>query len=115
MNSDVKIMLKIYRTKKVDWMGFAVTKNCPLTRHHIFKRVYGGENNISNYALLIQKSHELLHKLEKIDHNAYLELNELFLELNRSMQPPDKEYYKNVGRVLTVSYTHLTLPTNREV
>ena len=100
MNSDVKIMLKIYRTKKVDWMGFAVTKNCPLTRHHIFKRVYGGEDNISNYALLIQKSHELLHKLEKIDHNAYLELNELFLELNRSMQPPDKEYYKKVGRVL---------------
>ena len=48
MNSDVKIMLKIYRTKKVDWMGCAVTKNCPLTRHRIYKRVYGGENNISN-------------------------------------------------------------------
>ena len=100
MNNDVKLMLKIYQTYDIDWMGFEVTKNCFLTRHHIFKKVYGGDNNISNYALSIQKSHELLHKLEKTDHSAYLELNELFLELNRSMQPPNEEYYKKVDKIL---------------
>lgn len=100
MNHDVKMMLDIYHTDKKDWMGYDITDNCEITRHHIWKKVYGGDNNISNYALLIHKSHELLHKLEKIDHNAYLELNELFLELNRSMQPPDEEYYKKVDKVL---------------
>lgn len=93
-------MLRIYKTYDVDWLGYKICKNCKITRHHIFKRVYGGEDNISNYALLIQKSHELLHKLEHTDHEAYLELNALFKELNESMQPPNKEYYQNVNKIL---------------
>lgn len=93
-------MLRIYKTYDVDWLGYKICKNCKITRHHIFKRVYGGEDNISNYALLIQKSHELLHKLEHTDHEAYLKLNSLFKELNESMQPPTEEYYQNVNKIL---------------
>lgn len=100
MNKDVKIMLKIYKTKERDWMGYKIYRNTLLTRHHIFKRVYGGDNNISNYALLIEKSHEDLHRIEKIDLQAYNELNNLFRELNESMQPPNEEYYQNVGKIL---------------
>ena len=37
-------MLEIYQTKKIDWMGYQVTRNCKLTRHHIFKKVYGGDH-----------------------------------------------------------------------
>lgn len=100
MNNDVKVMLRIYKTKEFDWMGYKTCKNCKLTRHHIFKKVYGGKNDISNYALLIEKSHELLHKLEKTDHKAYLELNELFKALNDSLAPPTEEYYIKVNKVL---------------
>lgn len=81
-------------------MGYKICRNTPLTRHHIFKKVYGGENNISNYALLIEKSHEYLHKIEKIDLQAYIELNNLFRELNESMQPPTEEYYEKIDKVL---------------
>lgn len=100
MNKDVKIMLRIYQTNDVDWMGYKICKNCKITRHHIWKKVYGGDNNISNYALLIEKSHELLHKLEQTDHEAYLELNALFRELNESMAPPTEEYYEKVNKIL---------------
>lgn len=93
-------MLKIYKTKERDWLGYKIYRNTPLTRYHIFKRVYGGDNNISNYALLIEKSHENLHKIERIDLQAYNELNNLFRELNESMQPPNEEYYQNVGKIL---------------
>ena len=93
-------MLQIYQTKDVDWMGYSICKNCEITRHHIWKKVYGGANDISNYALLIEKSHQLLHKLEQTDHEAYLELNALFRELNESMAPPTTEYYEKVNKIL---------------
>lgn len=93
-------MLNIYQTKEKDWLGYKIYKNTPLTRHHIFKRVYGGADNINNYALLIEVAHEYLHKLEKIDREAYNEISILFRELNESMQPPNEEYYQNVGKIL---------------
>ena len=93
-------MLKIYQTKDKDWLGYPIYKNTPLTRHHIFKYVYGGACDISNYALLIQVSHEYLHKIEHIDREAYNEIACLFRELNESMQPPTEEYYDNINKIL---------------
>lgn len=81
-------------------MGYKIYRNTPLTRHHIFKKVYGGINDISNYALLTEQSHEDLHRIEKIDLKAYIELNNLFRELNKSMQPPNEEYYDKVNTIL---------------
>lgn len=100
MNKDIKEMLKIYQTKDYDWLGYEINKKNKLTRHHIFKKVYGGVDNITNYALLVEKSHELLHKLEKTNHKSYLELNQLFKELNDSLMPPTEEYYQKVEKVL---------------
>ena len=100
MNNDVKRMLRIYKTKDIDWMGYKVCKNCKLTRHHIFKKVYGGASDISNYALLINKSHQYLHLLEQKDHKAFEELSNLFRELNDSLAPPTKEYYEKVNNIL---------------
>lgn len=100
MNKDVKYMLMIYKTKKYDWMGYEIGKNCKLTRHHIFKKVYGGIDDITNYALLTEISHEYLHYLEIKDHSAYLELNALFKELNDTLAPPTDEYYKKIDKVL---------------
>ena len=100
MSNDVKTMLRIYKTKDVDWLGYKVCKNCRLTRHHIFKAVYGGASDISNYALLIDKSHQYLHLLEHKDHQAYIELTNLFRELNNSLAPPTEEYYEKVEKIL---------------
>lgn len=100
MNKDVKTMLKIYKTKNIDWLGYEVCSNCKLTRHHIFKKVYGGVSDISNYALLIEKSHEYLHLLEQKDHRAFIELSNLFRELNDSLAPPTEEYYEKVSKIL---------------
>lgn len=100
MNNDVKAMLRIYQTKDVDWMGFKICKNCKITRHHIFKKVYGGPSDISNYALLVQKAHEYLHLLEQKDHEAFIELSTLFRELNDSLAPPTEEYYEKINKIL---------------
>lgn len=90
----------IYQTYKYDWLGYEIEKNCKITKHHIFKKVYGGENNIKNYALLITASHEYLHSLERTNHHEYIELNKLFQELNDSFAPPTKEYYEKVEKIL---------------
>lgn len=96
-------MLSIYQTTEKDWLGYPIHKDTPLTRHHIFKYVYGGASDISNYALLIQVSHQYLHSLERTDREAYNQIAELFQELNESMAPPTEEYYQKVGKVLKKS------------
>lgn len=103
MNNDIRLMLKIYKTKNIDWMGSPVCTKKELTRHHIFKAVYGGASHISNYALLTKKSHQFLHLLEYKNHKKYLELNNLFKELNESLAPPTEEYYIKINKVLRKS------------
>lgn len=100
MNQDISLMIKIYKTYEYDWMGFEIKDPSELTRHHIVKREDGGENNISNYALLTKYAHRLLHYLEEHYNKEYNYLNEKFLELNRSVSPPTIEYYEDINRVM---------------
>lgn len=100
MNQDIEYMMKIYDTYKYDWMGDEIKNPSNLTRHHIIKREKGGKDVISNYALLTDNSHQLIHYLEIKDHNSYINLNELFLELNRSNMPPTSEYEDEVKRII---------------
>ena len=100
MNEDIRIMMKIYGTHDVDWMGDTFSNPSDLTRHHIVKREDGGENGISNYALLTKDSHIILHYLEDNYNNVYNYLNERFLELNRSLMPPTDHYYEDIHRVM---------------
>ena len=92
--------MKIYNTYEVDWMGQPFKSPSDLTRHHIIKREDGGENDISNYALLTHESHALLHYLEVNNYEAYVSLNSMFLELNRSVCPPTAEYFKIVRAIV---------------
>ena len=100
MNEDIRIMIEIYDTHDIDWMGDIIRDPSDLTRHHIVKREDGGENGISNYALLTNLSHTLLHYLEDNYNKEYNYLNSKFLELNRSLSPPTTEYYEDVHKVL---------------
>jgi len=100
MNEDIRLMVKIYKTYEVDWMGDPFSDISALTKHHIVKKENGGENGISNYALLTRKSHDLLHFLETNYYEDYVNLNRLFLELNRSVKPPTIEYYSEVKKIV---------------
>ncbi len=100
MNEEIELMVRIYNTYEVDWMGDNFDDINELTRHHIVKKCDGGENGISNYALLTHKSHILLHYFEEHYNNDYQILNEMFLKLNRSLNPPSVEYYEKVKAIL---------------
>lgn len=100
MKHKTKVMVQKYNTRKKDWMGYTIDRSNKLTIHHIFKQVYGGPNDFSNYALLVEKSHNYLHLLEMKDHEVYLQLNALFKELNESLEEPDDYYYEKVENVL---------------
>ena len=100
MNEDIKLMMKIYGTYEYDWLGDPFESESELTRHHIVKRENGGENGISNYALLTKKSHIFLHYLEDNYNKEYNYLNEMFMSLNRSLCPPTEEYYEEVRKVV---------------
>ncbi len=91
MNQDIELMQKKYNTYEIDWMGDEIKTPSSLTRHHIVKKENGGEDVISNYALLTFNSHSLLHYLEIHYNNEYNFLNELFLELNGSLKHQTKE------------------------
>lgn len=99
MNDDIKFMCRIYGTSDVDWMGDTIRNN-NLTRHHIVKKEDGGENGISNYALLTPESHHLLNYLEENYVSDFEQINELLLRLNRSVKPPTKEYYEEMNSIL---------------
>ena len=100
MNEDIEEMLKIYQTYEIDWMGDEIRDLSDLTRHHIVKRCKDGEDDINNYALLTTSSHRLLHYLEDNYYEAYIELNDLFLSLNRSFMPPTVDYYIKVRSIV---------------
>lgn len=100
MNDDIEYMKKIYNTYEVDWMADEIKSPSSLTRHHIIKKEDGGENGISNYALLTRNSHQLLNFLEDNYYEEFISLNKLFLELNRSLKPPTIEYYEKVNKIV---------------
>lgn len=100
MNQDVKLMLNIYETYDLDWMGDEIKDVNLLTRHHIIKKEDGGENGISNYALLTERSHHLLNYLEENDVYDFNLINNMLLELNRSLLPPTIEYYERMRSIL---------------
>ena len=75
MNSDLEIMIKIYNTNEYDWLGDEIKNPSMLTRHHIIKKENGGENGISNYALLTKDSHIFIHYLEEHFNKEYNYLN----------------------------------------
>ena len=100
MNSDIEFMIQIYNTYDIDWMGDEIKSPSSLTRHHIIKRENEGEDDINNYALLTNDSHHLMHYMEDKNYKDYCELNNLFLELNRSMMPPTSEYFEKVRSII---------------
>ena len=61
-----------------------------LTRHHIIKKEYGGEDTVDNLALLYGKIHQWLHSLEKSDKELFYLINECLKLYKYCM---DNDYY----------------------
>ena len=102
MNQDIQEMINIYKTFNIDWMGEKINNLSDLTRHHITKKQYNGEDSISNYALLTTTSHHLIHYLEINYNKEYKLINELLLELNRSRKEPSNEHYSKMKEILKI-------------
>ncbi len=89
-------MFKIYGEPSIDWMGFKVTDNNPITFHHIVEERNGGKTNIRNGALLTNYAHQELHKLEISDKELYEEYRYWFKIINEMNCPPTKKVMKNM-------------------
>ena len=86
----INLMIDIYATYEYDWMGTKISKDNPLTYHHIIKRKKG-ETTINNGALLTKKSHEKLNKLYYNNAELFDLWQLLFLKINRENKPISEE------------------------
>lgn len=87
-------MKLIYQSNERDWMGVYITRNNPLTFHHIRKKELGGHDQIENGALLTKASHALIHYLEEVNPDLYLMWNAIFTSINQTKKPISKEMYR---------------------
>ena len=90
---------------QVDWMGYPITSENPLTFHHIIKKADGGEMVKENGALLTIKAHSELNTIELKYPDTYKELNNLFIKLNQTGKPPTEEYWAELRDILSKART----------
>lgn len=83
----LKQMILIYKPNGYDWMGTPITKDNPLTYHHIVKRK-DGSTTIENGALLTKSSHKKLNSLEHHYPDLFAEWQWLFYAINISLTHP---------------------------
>lgn len=102
MKQILKNMIKVYKPKGVDWLGYKITRENPYSYHHIFKNVYGDYTNLdpnykwNNGAILSLKGQAYIHSFENKDIAYYNELNNLLKELNETRKPPNEDYWNKL-------------------
>lgn len=96
-------MIQIYKPNGIDWMNVGLTKKNPYTFHHIKEVRNGGLYKMENGAILTINAHEYLNYLDRYLKDYYKELNNLFLYLNRTTNPPTDDYFKEINKVLIKS------------
>ena len=77
-------MIKIWKMKDVDWMGYKLQKRDTFTFHHLIVPAReGGLYSINNGAILCGRtSHPYLHVIERIDYDRFLYITSLLIEIN---------------------------------
>lgn len=86
----IKEMIEIYEPGEYDWMESRISKKNVLTFHHIVKRKEGLTIK-ENGALLTQKSHQRLNKLEAHNKELFERWQWLFVLINTSNMPPNED------------------------
>ena len=94
-------MLKVYKPiSNLDWLNYRIIRKCDLTYHHIVKKCDGGDNSISNGALLLPTPHQYLHLIENLDIEIYIKLNEIFKIINKQGYEPTLEQRRLIEYLL---------------
>lgn len=88
MKPITNLMVNMYNLKKIDFMGYKVSKDNPYTFHHLLKRCHGGIETIENGAILTKYSHEYLHIVESRDLELYNYINNVLKQINEQKHEP---------------------------
>lgn len=104
MKEVTKLMIKIYKPLDLDWMNYRVTRQNPITFHHIIKKEYGGLYTLENGALLTIIGHQYLHIIEYKETYIYEALNKMFKIINEQKQPPTNEQRETIECLLNEFY-----------
>jgi len=88
MKEITKLMINEYNLKKIDFMGYVVSKENPYTYHHIKKRCQGGKEESKNGAILTKVAHEYLHIIESRDLELYNYINNVLKQINEQYHEP---------------------------
>ena len=75
MKALLNLEIKLYNIKDRDWLNYKITKDNPLTIHHIIKKEDGGKNTIDNTVPLTKRSHNYLHIIEVWNKYIYDDIN----------------------------------------
>ncbi len=100
MKKVLRILVDIFEPNGVDWMNFKLSRDNPYTYHHIVKKSNGGDKSIDNGAILTRRAHSFLHMLEKSCPDAYNDLQNVFMKINGSKNPPTEEIIREVDEIL---------------
>ena len=82
----------------MDWLGYDNFER--YSYHHLIKKCNGGEQIISNGAILHQNSHSYLHTIEIYDLDRYIFLNGILKTINEQMTMPSIEQLKQIKLAL---------------
>lgn len=104
MKEVTKEMIKIYKPLDLDWMNYRVTRQNPITFHHIIKREHGGLYTFDNGALLTETGHRYLHIIEYKEAKIFDMLNKMFEIINRQRHAPTQEQREIIEYLLNEFY-----------
>ena len=99
-NRNLKKLIRIFKPDGFDWMNFVLTRRNPYTFHHIKSRSDGGEDLVENGAILTRRAHDLLHLLEFICPEAYNDLQNVFIKINKSHKPLTEDVIYEIDDIL---------------
>ncbi len=100
MNKILKLMVSKYAIEDFDWMNFRITKENPLTFHHIKKEASGGEKKLENGAPLTVAAQEYLHLIERYNFKIYRRINRILSEINAQEFPPTQHQLEKINGLL---------------
>jgi hypothetical protein len=104
MKEVTKELIKIYKPVDLDWLNYRVTRQNPLTYHHIIKREHGGLYALDNGALLTQTGHHYLHIIEYKEIKLYEMLNKMFEIINKQRHAPTPDQREIIEYILNEFY-----------
>ena len=105
-------LITIYKPLDLDWLNFKITRENPITYHHIDKREFGGKKTIDNGALLTRTSHQYLHLIESKEDKLYYAINQLLKLINKQKTPPSQEQRQIMDFLLDEFYKEHYNDTN---